>query len=108
MGFLTIIQIPCHHVLTNEIACNILNFGPNNYRHTYRHVPIDYDDYRDVLFYIGSKTPLHMNDDLCCILCVIQLLLIYVYACLCWAWTLKHMIDDMFCVERGALENLSD
>ena len=43
---------------TNSI-CNILNFGPN----TYRHVPIDYDDYLDVFIfiYIGSKTPLHMN-----------------------------------------------
>ena len=27
----------------------------------YRHEPIDHDDYIDVLFYIGSKTPLHMN-----------------------------------------------
>jgi len=24
-------------------------------------IPIDHDDYIDVLFYIGSKTPLHMN-----------------------------------------------
>ena len=30
-------------------TCNIPNFGPNNYRH----VSIDYDDYLDVLFYIG-------------------------------------------------------
>ena len=21
---------------------------------------------------------------------------------MCWAWTLKHIIDEMFCVERGA------
>ena len=37
--------------------CNIPNFGPT----IYRHEPIDHDDYIDVLFYVGSKTPLHMN-----------------------------------------------
>ena len=42
-------------------AFNILNFGPN----TYRHVPIDYDDHLDVYFYIGSKSPLHMNMMIC-------------------------------------------
>ena len=26
---------------------------------------------------------------------------------LCWAWNLKHMIDEMFCVEREALEDMS-
>ena len=26
---------------------------------------------------------------------------------LCWEWTLKHMIDEMFCVEREALEHMS-
>ena len=36
---------------------NIPTFGPN----TYRHVSIDYDDYLDVLFYIGLKNTLHMN-----------------------------------------------
>ena len=41
--------------------CNIPNFGPN----TYMHVSIDYDYYLDVLFYIGSKTPLHMNTMIC-------------------------------------------
>ena len=42
-------------VLSGE-GCNILNFGPN----TYKHVPINYDNYLDVLFfiYIGSETPL--------------------------------------------------
>ena len=34
------------------MKCNISNFGPN----TYRHVSIDYDDYPNVLFYIGSRT----------------------------------------------------
>ena len=31
--------------------------------------------------------------------------------CVCvflhWAWTLKQMIDDMFCVEREGLEHMS-
>ena len=27
--------------------------------------------------------------------------------CLCWAWTLKHMIDEMLCVEQEALEHMS-
>ena len=29
------------------------------------------------------------------------------YDFMCWAWTLKHMIDEMFCVEWGALEHMS-
>ena len=35
---------------------------------------------------------------------VSQLLMIYmcIHICwLCWAWTLKHMIDEMFCVGHG-------
>ena len=61
---------------------------------------VDYDDYFDVLFYIGSKTPLHMNMMICFfIMGLSQLLTIYVYACLCLAWTLNHMTDEMFCVE---------
>ena len=28
--------------------------------------------------------------------------------CLCWAWTLKHMIDEMFCVEKKALKDMSN
>ena len=48
------------------------------------------------------------HDDLFYILGVSQLLMIYVYACLCLVWTLNHMIDEILCVERGALENLSD
>ena len=47
-------------VLSGE-GCNILNFGPR----TYSNVLIDYDYYLDVLFYIGSKTPLHMNTRIC-------------------------------------------
>ena len=27
------------------------------------------------------------------------------YDFMCWEWTLKHMIDEMFCFERGALEH---
>ena len=41
--------------------CNVPNFGPT----IYRHKPIDHDDYIDVLFYIGSKTPLHINMMIC-------------------------------------------
>ena len=85
--------------------CNILNFQPN----MYRHVPIDYDDYLDVLFLYWVEDPTTSeHDDLFYILCVSQLLMIYVYACLCWAWTLKKMIDEMFCVEKGSLDHLSD
>ena len=40
------------------MKCNISNFGPN----TYRHVSIDYDDYLDVLFYIGHNP---IIDDIC-------------------------------------------
>ena len=33
---------------------------------------------------------------------------IYVYICwVCWAWTLKHMIDEIFCIEQKALEHMS-
>ena len=30
----------------------------------------------------------------------------YIYV-LCWAWTLKHMINEMFCFEQEALEHMS-
>ena len=82
-----------------ELWCNIPNFGPTIYRHEL----IDHDDYIDVLFYIGSKTPLHM--DMMIVLyirCKPIVYDIYVYICwLYWAWTLKHMIDEMFCVGNG-------
>ena len=40
---------------------NILNFGPN----TYRHLPIDYDDYINVLFLYWVKDPTaYEHDDL--------------------------------------------
>ena len=44
-------------------------------------MPIDYDDYLDVLFfYIGSKTPLHINMMICFVyLDVRQLLMIYMF-----------------------------
>ena len=72
-------------------------------------MPIDYDDYLDVLFLYWVKYPTtYEHDDLFYILGKSQLLMIYVYVGLCWAWTSKHMIDEMFFVERGALENLSD
>ena len=82
-------------VLSGE-GCNIPNFGPN----TYRHVSIDYDDYLDVLFLYWVEEPTAYElDDLFYILGLSRLLMMYVYACLCWEWTLKHMIDEMFCVE---------
>ena len=46
------------------------------------------------------------HNDLFDIVDVSQLHMIYIYVCLCWAWTLKHMIDEMFCFEQGALENM--
>ena len=48
--------------------CNILNFGPN----TYRHVPIDYDDYLDVLFLYWVEDPTAYEQDE----------FIYIYICL--------------------------
>ena len=72
-------------------------------------MPINYDDYLDVLFLYWVEDPTaYEHDDMFYILGVSQLLMIYVYACLCWAWTLKKMIDEMFCVEKGALDHLSD
>ena len=56
--------------------CNILNFGPN----TYQHVPIDYNDYLDLLFLYWVEDPTaYEHDDLFCILGVSQLLMIYMY-----------------------------
>ena len=61
-------------VLSRE-GCNIPNFGPNNYQH----VPIDYDDYLDVLFLYWVEDPTaYEHDDLFYILGVIQLLMIYI------------------------------
>ena len=69
-------------------------------------MPIDYDGYLDVLFLYWVEDPTaYEHDDLFYILSVSQLFMIY---CLCWAWTLKHMIGEMLCVERGALEHVSD
>ena len=81
------------------IVCNISDFGPN----TYRHVPLDYDDYFDVLFLYWVKDPTrYEHDDLFYILGVNQLLMIYICSLfLCWEWTLKHMIDKIFFVGRG-------
>ena len=58
--------IPSHKntrddVVLSKEGCNIPHFGPK----TYRHVPIDYDDYLYVLFYDGSETPLHMDMMIC-------------------------------------------
>ena len=52
----------------------------------------------DVLFLYWVKDPIaYEHDHFICILRVSQLLMIYMYIyVLCWAWTLKHMIDEMF------------
>ena len=56
-------------------CCNILNFGPN----TYRGVPIDYDDYLDVLFFYWVEyCTAYEHDDLFYILGISQLLMIYI------------------------------
>ena len=54
-------------------------------------------------FYIGSKTPLHMNMMIVLnIGCKPIVDDIYVHiSWFCWVWTPKHMIDEMFCVGRG-------
>ena len=55
--------------------CSISNFGPN----TYRHVPIDYDDYLDVLFLYWVEDPTaYESDDLFYIFGVSQFLMIYI------------------------------
>ena len=56
---------------------------------------------------MGGRTTAYEHDYLLYIFGVSQLLMIYAYSYLCWAWTLKHMIDEMFCVERGSLEHMS-
>ena len=72
-------------------------------------MPIDY--YVDLIFfyiYWVEDATAYEHYDLFYILGISQLLMIYVYSFLCWAWTLKHMIDRMFCVEQGDLQHLSD
>ena len=62
-------ELPCYmRELTMQgcldlpnLVCNIPNFGPT----IYSHKPIDHDDYIDVLFYVGSNTPLHINMKIC-------------------------------------------
>ena len=73
-------------------------------------MPIDYDDYLDVLFLYWVEDPTaYERDDLFYILGIIQFLMIYICCLfLCWAWTLKHMIDVMICVEKGALEHMGE
>ena len=53
----------------------MLNIGPN----TYRHAPIDYDDYLDVLilYWVKDRTT-YEHDDLFYISGVSQLLMIYI------------------------------
>ena len=71
---------------------------------------IDYDDYLDVLFLYWVEDPTaYEHDDFFNISGVSELSMIYIYvcACLCLLWTLKHIIDEMFCVEQKALEHMS-
>ena len=85
---------------SHDNNCNVPNFGPT----IYKHEPIDHDDYIDVLFNIGSKTPLHMNIMIVLYIeckTIVNDIYVYIYDWLCWAWTLKHMIDEMFCVGSG-------
>ena len=58
------------------------------------------------LIYCIKDHSTYEHDDLFYRLGVSQLLMIYLYACLCWVWTLKNMIDEMFCFEQGALEHM--
>ena len=55
---------------------------------------------------MGISPISYEHDDLFDILGISQLHMIHIYVCLCWAWTLKHMVDEMFCVERGSLEHM--
>ena len=61
-----------------------------------------------LMFYFWFKYPTaYEHDDLFCILGVSQLLIIYMYVyVLCWAWTLKHMIDEIICIEHKAPEHM--
>ena len=51
-----------------------------------------------LMFYFWVKDPTgYEHDGLFCILGISQLLMIYRYIyVLCWVWTLKHMIDEIF------------
>ena len=71
-------------------------------------MPIDYDV--DLIFYFDywiEDPNAYEHDDLFYILGVIQLLMIYIYACCLGHGPLRHMIDEMFCVEWGTLEHMS-
>ena len=56
-----------------------------------------------LMFYFWDEVPItYEHDDLFWILGVSQLLMIYMYIyVLCWVWTFKHMIDEMFFVGHG-------
>ena len=51
-----------------------------------------------LMFYFCVEDPTtYEHDDLFCILGVRQLLIIYMYVyVLCWEWTMKHMINEIF------------
>ena len=71
--------------------------------------PIDYDV--TLMFYfdiLGQIPTAYEHDDLFDIFVVSQFYMIYIYVFLCWAWTLKHMVDEMFFVEQGALGHMGN
>ena len=69
--------------------------------------PIDYNvNLMFYLIYLVKEPTAYEHDDLFDILGVSQLHMFYINDFMCWAWTLKHIIDEMFSVERGALENM--
>ena len=47
----------------------------------------------------------HENDDLFDILGVSQMHMFYVYDSMCWAWTLKHIIDEIFVLSASSEEH---
>ena len=69
--------------------------------------PIAYDVALMFYFVYWEKYPTRENDDLFDILLIRQFHMFYVYDFMCWAWTLKHIINSMFCVEWEALEHMS-
>ena len=58
-----------------------------------------------LIYWVWDPTT-YEYDGLFYILGVIQLYMFYIYDFMCWAWTVKHHIDEMFCVEWEALKHM--
>ena len=72
-------------------------------------IPIHYDVTFMFYFNILGLDPIaYEHDDLFDILGISQFHMFYIYDFMCWVWTLKHILDKMFCVKRGALEHMSN